>query len=828
VTSIVTLRNLSFGNPQPLVDFNDTGNFVNCNASQCTRLSFANGTLVFNVTTFTTYSSEEGGVNITLTKTDSPDPVNTGGVLNYTITVTVVASNASNITLTDTYPLQVVFNTAQPAPLAGTNNTFIIGNLTGGQSFTVNITVNVTSGITNGTVINNTANISFQNQTGTQLNQSVTEGTTVLAAATAAQFNLSNVSIVKLDSPDPVNASSSLSYTIVINATADSPANITLTDIYPNEVVFQSGQPSPLAGTNNTFIIGNLTENQTFTVNITVLVLNVSNGTVINNTANISFHNQTGALVTASASASTTIIVPETAPQLNLSNVSVTKSDSPDPVNSSANLTYIINVTSNGNGTAYNVTVNDTYPAQVIFLTAQPTPVSGTNNTFILGNMTANQSILINITVFVLNVSNNTVINNSVNVTFQNETSGLFSAIDTESTTVANVTIAPQFNLSNISVSKADLQDPVENNTQLNYTVTVTSSGNGTAYNVTLTETYPPQVVFNTAQPTPISGNTTFILGNLSPGIVVIVNITVNVTSGLANGTVINNSVNVTFQNETSALFSATDIETTTVQNTSTVSAGAPSPGGGGGGGGGRVGIGGVQQPAPEAPALITGACTESWACEGWSPCVEGRQVRECTDLGRCNTTVYLPLTSRACVEPVQESPESLVRPDLQPPELELAPPALPAGLPWKWITTVLIILLCIAVLTATFRAGYQPGAQQRMPPMQEMRLPPASQRVPRNKKGFYSKLDEIEQEYVRIRRLDKEWILQKARHEQERAKEVARQKPEPLPVPKLASVKPAKPKIGKEAKDFYQRLRKYDDDLDKLEAQLQKKLKKR
>jgi len=61
---------------------------------------------------------------------------------------------------------------------------------------------------------------------------------------------------------------------------------------------------------------------------------------------------------------------------INVSNVSITKTDEPDPANTSLNLTYQINVSSTGNGTAFNVTVNDTYPPQVIFQTASPTPLS--------------------------------------------------------------------------------------------------------------------------------------------------------------------------------------------------------------------------------------------------------------------------------------------------------------------------------------------------------------------------------------------------------------------------------------------------------------------
>lgn len=162
---------------------------------------------------------------------------------------------------------------------------------------------------------------------------------------------------------------------------------------------------------------------------------NLSNGS---HTARIAFNLGSGALPSRSVGIKEAriSIIPQRVIVTNFSNVSAIKTDSPDPALTSTELSYVVNVTSSGNRNASNVTLKDTYPEQVIFLTAQPPPLPGTNNTFVLGNMTPNQSILVNITVFVLNLSNGTVINNTVNVSFQNETGGVLSVAVTESTFV--------------------------------------------------------------------------------------------------------------------------------------------------------------------------------------------------------------------------------------------------------------------------------------------------------------------------------------------------------------------------------------------------------
>jgi hypothetical protein len=186
VSANVTLFGLAINQPKIVVDLEDDGTFADCPASRCTILSYAGGRLIFNATSFTTYQANETGVSITLTKTDSPDPVNESSQLNYTIVINVTNGNATNITLIDTYPPQVSFVSASPSPTSG-NNTFFIGNLSEGQYIQVNITVLVPGGLSNGTVINNTANITFFNLTGGFFSAQVVESTTVVVPAQQVQ-----------------------------------------------------------------------------------------------------------------------------------------------------------------------------------------------------------------------------------------------------------------------------------------------------------------------------------------------------------------------------------------------------------------------------------------------------------------------------------------------------------------------------------------------------------------------------------------------------------------------------------------------------------------
>ena len=66
------------------------------------------------------------------------------------------------------------------------NNTWLIGNMTS-TAFSVNITVNITPNLANGILLNNSANISYQNVSGSNFSVQVTEQTNI-SKITAAKI----------------------------------------------------------------------------------------------------------------------------------------------------------------------------------------------------------------------------------------------------------------------------------------------------------------------------------------------------------------------------------------------------------------------------------------------------------------------------------------------------------------------------------------------------------------------------------------------------------------------------------------------------------------
>jgi uncharacterized repeat protein (TIGR01451 family) len=110
----------------------------------------------------TTHNVNAAPADLSVTKADSPDPVNVGDDLTYVINVTNNETDPVNVTLTDTLPPQVSFVSASggcthDGSALGGVVTCDLGSLAGGGSASVTIVVNVPIATPAGTVLRNTA-----------------------------------------------------------------------------------------------------------------------------------------------------------------------------------------------------------------------------------------------------------------------------------------------------------------------------------------------------------------------------------------------------------------------------------------------------------------------------------------------------------------------------------------------------------------------------------------------------------------------------------------------------------------------------------------------
>lgn len=180
--------------------------------------------------------------------------------------------------------------------------------------------------------------------------------------------------------------------------------------------------------------------------------------------------------------------------------VTVEKSDSPDPAVTGQALTYIITAANieNGLSAAADVTITDTLPAKFTFISA--TPSTGVCSTTPTANSTTgpgNNSVICNLgplvsgaqqTVKILVRPNlatsGTTATNSVEVATTTVETDLTNNMFTEDTTILEPVL-------DLLVNKTDSIDPLPIGDDTGYTVTVTNLGPSAAENVVATDLMP-------------------------------------------------------------------------------------------------------------------------------------------------------------------------------------------------------------------------------------------------------------------------------------------------------------------------------------------------
>jgi uncharacterized repeat protein (TIGR01451 family) len=122
--------------------------------------------------------------DLSITKTDSPDPVTTGNNLTYTVTVTNNGPDpAQSVTLTDNLPTETTFVSCSSTGGgvcggSGNNRTVTFASLASGETETITFVANVNCSVADGTVISNTATVSSSTLDPNTTNNSATTTTT--------------------------------------------------------------------------------------------------------------------------------------------------------------------------------------------------------------------------------------------------------------------------------------------------------------------------------------------------------------------------------------------------------------------------------------------------------------------------------------------------------------------------------------------------------------------------------------------------------------------------------------------------------------------------
>lgn len=301
----------------------------------------------------------------------------------------------------------------------------------------------------------------------------------------AFESGLANLAMAIADSGDPVAVGDDLTYTLTINnggsqmatgveVIANLPANAIFVSATPDQ-----GSCAELAGV-VTCALGSIANGDS--VAIDILLAPTAAGTITMQASATSNELDIN-LVNNSDSENTTITPP--------ADLTIIKTDSPDPAYLGGPVTYQINVFA-GPNPVNGVTVNDPLPATFDLDSVNTTAGSCSGTATIscnLGNLAANAVV----TVTIVGVPTTTdTLTNTATVTGSPDP----NPNNNDSTAVTAVQIA-----ADLAVTMEDDPDPVRNGSPFTYTIEVVNNGPSPATGVTLVDTLPPSLLSVTTDP---------------------------------------------------------------------------------------------------------------------------------------------------------------------------------------------------------------------------------------------------------------------------------------------------------------------------------------
>jgi uncharacterized repeat protein (TIGR01451 family) len=253
-----------------------------------------NGTLVNNTATIadgnggatdtdsasTTVTSSHG---FTLTKTDTPDPVTPGGILNYTVNWQVTGNEpAQNVVVTDAIPANTAFWSCGGCVLQSGVVRWNLGTRNPGDGGDLTLQVLVNTPLPDGTLITNVARISDGNNGAP------------LAATATTTVQSGHSLVINKSAPSAVGAGSLIAYSIDYAVSGSEVApGVVITDALPSGTSYLAGSCQPAlacseAGGIVTWNLGDLLPGSAGTVQFSARAdSGLPNGTQVVNTAYI-------------------------------------------------------------------------------------------------------------------------------------------------------------------------------------------------------------------------------------------------------------------------------------------------------------------------------------------------------------------------------------------------------------------------------------------------------------------------------------------------------------------------------------------------------------
>ncbi|MBD2547856.1 DUF7507 domain-containing protein [Planktothricoides raciborskii] len=337
-----------------------------------------------------------------------------------------------------------------------------------------------------------------------------------------------DLSVTKTASADPATVGNNLTYTIAVtNNGAVESKGVTLTDTLPEGVTLVSSSIPPATQSDNTltFDLGNLASGQNATIDITVAPTTEG---LITNTASVTSRTFDPDATNDVDILTTTVDAIPVEP----TELSVSRTDSPDPANLGENFTYTLTVANNGTTPATDVTLAESLPSAVNLVSANAS--RGTTSS-VAGGLSANLGTLSSGEIATVDITVNPIAAGNL-VSTTSVASNEADANTTNNFLIQSQTVNP----TGIAPADLELTKTVDNPSPstgdlVNFALTLTNNGPGVASGIQVTDLLPPELTFvsaasNQGSYDPSTG--VWDAGNLRDGLSTPLTITAIVNSG--------------------------------------------------------------------------------------------------------------------------------------------------------------------------------------------------------------------------------------------------------------------------------------------------------
>ncbi len=475
--------------------------------------------------------------DLSITKTDSTDPVTVGQPMFYTLTIhNDGPDTASNVVVVDNWPsafasLDSVDPSQGSCGLAGSVITCDLGDISSGGEATV--TVNGTPTAVGQMV--NSASVSSDAADPNPNDDEDTEDTVVdppLGVSADLEITIS-------DSPDPVTAGQTL--TVTLDVTNNGPDNATNTVVvYDIPAGQEIDSVTPSQGNCNvtaTQVICNLgTVNDGGTADVVIEMTPLLPGVLIHHavvSSNVTDPNPED----NEASEDGLVVVVDVEAE---ADISIVKTDSIDPVVVGQPLTYTLAVHNGGPDDTNTVFVSDNLPAGLAFVSAEATQGSCSH---LAGLVSCNLGAMANntdasITLIVSPTESGGFINSATVV------ADVFDPDEEDNTDSEESTVTP--GAADLAITKVSAPNPAIVGENLVYTLNISNAGPDNAALVQVIDVLPASVNFVSALPSQgncgeVAGTVTCNLGtvNSGNGASITINVTPTAAGELSNTAIV-------------------------------------------------------------------------------------------------------------------------------------------------------------------------------------------------------------------------------------------------------------------------------------------------